>query len=89
MSRDIYDVHDKLIKYIPTGYNSLKIALQEYIDSLFNQELIVCMSSQSYITYMNILIKNIPNYTNLTDDEPIWKFKVRDIFTGIDTDTDE
>jgi hypothetical protein len=79
MQRDIYDVHDKLIRYIPTGYKSLKIALKEYVDSLFNQELIVR-------TYMNILIKYIPNYTNLTDDEPFWKFKVRDIFTGIDVD---
>jgi hypothetical protein len=86
MQRDIYDVHDKLIRYIPTGYKSLKIALKEYVDSLFNQELIVRMSAHSYIPYMNILIKYIPNYTNLTDDEPIWKFKVRDIFTGLDVD---
>jgi hypothetical protein len=84
--RDIYDVHNKIINYIPPSYNSLKVILEQYIDSLFNQELIVRMNAQTYITYMNILIKNIPNYTNLTDDEPIWKFKIRNIFAGIDED---
>jgi len=87
--RDIYDVHDKIINYIPPSYNSLKIKLEEYIDSLFNQQLIVRMSAFTYIPYMNILINNIPNYTNLTDDEPLWKFKIRNIFAGIDEDEDE
>ena len=82
--RDIIDVHNKIMNYIPTGYNSLKIILEKYIDSLFNQEPIVRMSAYTYIPYMNLLINNIPNYTNLTDDEPIWKFKIRDIFAGID-----
>ena len=36
------------------------------------------------IINLDTLVKNIPNYTNLTDDEPIWKFKIRNIFAGID-----
>jgi hypothetical protein len=76
--RNIIDVHNEIIKIIP-DYD-FKIELQTYIDSLWNQAPECLIGGTPWILYANILVKYIPNFS---EDEPEWKFKVRDIYNGV------
>jgi hypothetical protein len=80
--RDIYDVYISIYEVIPKECIEFKTALKKYIDSLWNQAPEVCRSSETFIPFANILIEYIPNIFELTDEEPIWKFNVRNIFKG-------
>jgi len=80
--RDILDVHKQIMNVIPEENVEFRRALQNYIDSIWNQPPEACRGSYTYIPYTLILSKYIPNPHLLNDNDPIWKFQVRDIFNG-------
>ena len=55
----------------------LKLLLKEFIDLLLNKESWVCKYSETFVSFGNILISNIPNILEITRDEPGWKFDIR------------
>ncbi len=80
MGRFIEDVHKKILEQIPTNQTEFREELQNYIDSLWNIAPEVRRSSHTYIPYFNIMVKYIPNITELKDSDPEWWFECRDIF---------
>jgi hypothetical protein len=82
--RDIESVYDKIIQIIPINKNTTKLIeeLKDFIDTLWNKAPEVRRSAETFIPFMNILIKNIPNIMELKNDDDKWKFDVRDIFAG-------
>lgn len=76
--RNIIDVHTQIINVIPDD-NDLKRELDDYISSLWNIAPEVLQSAETYVPYSFILSK----YVTFTDDnEPKWKYQVKDIFCG-------
>ena len=80
--RLINDVHKKMIIKIPDSEKEFKSELEEYIESIWNIAPEIKTGPHTYIPYFNIIIKYIPNYHNLTQDDPKWMFDCRDIFSG-------
>lgn len=80
--RDIVDVYKKIDEIIPSDNIEFKQKLNDFIDSIFNLAPEVRRSKETYIPFLNILIKYIPNLFELAYDEPIWKFYVKNIFSG-------
>ncbi len=80
--RDIIEVYNKIIKVIPDDEVELKTLLKEFIDSLWNNAQEVRRGPETFVPFGNILINNISNILELTNNEPKWKFVVRDIFEG-------
>lgn len=80
--RDIYDVYEIIDSYIPYEYNELKKDLKDYIDSIWNQAPEVRRSSDTYIPFANILIKYIPNISDLQPNDEKWKYNIKNIFEG-------
>lgn len=80
VARDIKDVYDKIDSVIPDDQKQIKLALKSYIDSIWNLAPEQRRGPDTYIPFQNILITNIPNIVNLTDDDPKWMITVRDIF---------
>jgi hypothetical protein len=78
--RDITDVYKRIDSVIPDDQKHIKLALKSYIDSIWNLAPEQLRGPDTYIPFQNILITNIPNIVNLTDDDPKWMSMVRDIF---------
>ena len=81
--RNILDVHKEIMNVIPDENIIFKNDLQKYIDSIWNKAPEVCRGSDTFIPYTFILYKYIPNPHTLNENDPNWKFKVRDIFNGV------
>ena len=80
VARDIIDVYDRINSVIPDDQINIKLALKSYINSIWNLAPEVRRGPEAYIPFQNILMINIPNIVNLTDDDPKWIIMVRDIF---------
>jgi hypothetical protein len=81
--RDIVDVYKKIDEIIPFDYIEFKQSLKYYIENyIWNKAPEVRRSKETHIPFLNILLKYIPNLFELTDCDPIWKFYVRNIFSG-------
>lgn len=82
IARDIMDVYNSIDSVIPDDQKNIKLALKSYIDSIWNLAPEQRRGPDAYIPFQNILITNIPNIVNLTDDDPKWMITVRDIFSN-------
>jgi len=81
MARLIEDVHDRIIKVIPETETDLLQDLDKFINSIWNKAPEVRCSSEVYVPYYNILWNH--GFGELDrDQDPDWKFHVRDIFAG-------
>ena len=80
VARDIIDVYDRINSVITDDQINIKLALKSYINSIWNLAPEVRKGPEAYIPFQNILMINIPNIVNLTDDDPKWIIMVRDIF---------
>jgi len=80
--RDIEDVYKLMIIKIPCSEKEFKLELKKYINSLWNKAPEVRTGSYAFISYYEIMLKYIPNYHNLTNNDHKWMFVCRDIFAG-------
>ena len=80
--RDIEDVYKLMITKIPCSEKEFKLELKKYINSLWNKAPEVRTGSYAFISYYEIMLKYIPNYHNLTNNDHKWMFVCRDIFAG-------
>jgi hypothetical protein len=83
MSRMIEDVYKSMFIIIPETEIDLHKELKKFISSLFYKAPEFRTSTEVYIIYFNILLKYIPKYFNLNDNDPQWMLKCRDIFANI------
>ena len=81
--RDIGEVHNKIMNVIPDENIDFKSELQEYMVSISFRAPEIRRSSITFTPYAVILYKYIPNPELLNENDPIWKFQVRDIFNGV------
>ena len=83
--RDIKAVHILMIKKIPDSEKDFKLELNKYTNSLWNIAPELRTGSCVFISYFEIMLNYIPNYYNLTNDDPRWMFECRDIFARQNT----
>jgi hypothetical protein len=77
--RDIYQVHEQIIKRIPESESELINNLNKFIASLWNQAPEVRKGPEVYLPYGDILNYYIPSYDE-TKSEDIWKKNINYIF---------
>jgi len=81
--RNIKDVHKLMFEKIPDSEIKFKSELKKYIESLCNKAPELGTYPDVFMSYYIIMLNYIPNYHNLTNDDPKWMFKCRDIFAGV------
>ena len=80
--RDIIDVYAQIDAAIPDEYVELKRDLKTFIDSIWNLAPEVRRGPSVYLPFADIVVEHIPTIRALDNAEPVWKYNVRDIFTG-------
>lgn len=81
--RDIVDVYKKINDEIPPDYIEFKQSLKNYIEnSTWNKAPEVRASKEMFLPFLSILLEFIPNLQELTENDEIWKFNVRNIFAN-------
>jgi hypothetical protein len=83
MARMIDNVYKSMVIIIPDSEIELHKELKKFISSLFYKAPEFRTSTEIYIIYFNILLKYIPKYFILNDNDPQWMLKCRDIFADI------
>jgi hypothetical protein len=83
MNKDIRDIVSTINDEIPPDYIEFKQSLKNYIEtSIWNKAPEVRVSKEMYLPFLSILLQYIPNLSELTDNDPVWMFSVRNIFAN-------
>jgi adenylate kinase len=79
--RSIIDTHNDMIKVIPENQRELITDLNNLIDKLHKRPLKYLMARHNYVSYLNVLLKHLPNRP-LKLLDPEWMWNCQEVFSS-------